>query len=106
MIEAGIEYPVSAAREHFADLVNAAAYRAEATYVTRHGKRIAVIVPVTDYEEMREQLRVPKRGTGAAIKAMIDRHLEQFGPGDDSWDRDLEELRNAVGDAGSAWDED
>jgi prevent-host-death family protein len=106
MIEAGTEYPVSAAREHFADLVNAAAFRHEATYVTRHGKRIAVIVPVEDYEEMREQSRTPKRGTGAALKAMMARHLEQFGPGDDSWARDLEDLRRTVGDAESVWDED
>lgn len=91
MIESTTEYPVSAAREHFADLVNAAAYRDEATYVTRHGKRIAVIVPVGEYEEMRERLQVPKRGTGAALKAMMAKHLEQFGPGDDSRAGDLEE---------------
>ena len=106
MIVASAEYPVSAAREHFADLVNAAAFREEATYITRHGKRIAVIVPVADFEEMRESLRTPRRGTGAAIKEMLAKHLEQFGPADDSWARDLDDLRRSVGRAESAWDED
>lgn len=106
MIESTTEYPVSVAREHFADLVNAAAYRDEATYVTRHGKRIAVIVPVAQFEEMRERLRIPKRGTGAALKDMLDRHFEQFGVGDDSWANDLEDLQRSIGEPESAWDED
>jgi len=106
VIESTTEYPVSVARERFADLVNAAAYRDEATYVTRHGKRIAVIVPVEEFEEMRERLQIPKRGTGAALKEMIARHLEQFGPGDNSWDNDLEDLRRSIHEPESAWDED
>lgn len=106
MSESSTELPVSVARERFADIINAAAYRDEATYVTRHGKRIAVIVPIRDYEAMREHDRTAKRGTGTAVREMLERHLAEFGPGDDSWARELEELRDVVVDEGSAWDED
>jgi hypothetical protein len=37
---------------------------------------------------------------------MLERHLAEFGPGDDSWARELEELREVAVDEGSPWDED
>jgi prevent-host-death family protein len=36
--------PISDAREHLADVVNRAVYGGEATYLTRRGRRLAVIV--------------------------------------------------------------
>ena len=41
---------VSEARESFADLVNRVAYRKERILVTRHGKRIAAIIPLEQVE--------------------------------------------------------
>lgn len=40
------------ARDEFADLVNAVAYRGERVVLTRRGKAIAVIVPVDDLEAL------------------------------------------------------
>ena len=37
---------VSQARESFADLVNKVAYRKERILITRHGKRVAAIIPM------------------------------------------------------------
>jgi prevent-host-death family protein len=36
--------PISDAREHLADVVNRAVYGGEATYLTRRGRRMAVVV--------------------------------------------------------------
>jgi prevent-host-death family protein len=94
MTEASTELPVSVAREHFADIVNNAAYRDEITYVTRHGKRVAAIVPVGDVPH-----HVAKRGSGAALKELLARHEP-----DPTWGADLAELRAEVDEGGSPWD--
>jgi antitoxin Phd len=39
------EMAVSDAREHLSDVVNRAAYRGEAIYLTRRGRRLAAVVP-------------------------------------------------------------
>jgi hypothetical protein len=49
---------------------------------------------------------VPSRGSGTAVREMLERHLAQFGLGDDSWARELEALRHGVDDGGSPWDGD
>lgn len=41
---------VSEARESFADLVNRVVYRKERILVTRHGKRVAAIIPMEQVE--------------------------------------------------------
>jgi prevent-host-death family protein len=41
---------VSKARESFADLVNRVAYRKERILITRHGKRVAAIIPLEQIE--------------------------------------------------------
>jgi prevent-host-death family protein len=41
---------VSEARESFADLVNRVAYRKERILITRHGKRVAAIIPLEQIE--------------------------------------------------------
>ena len=41
---------VTEARESFADLVNRVAYRRERILVTRHGKRLAAIIPMEQVE--------------------------------------------------------
>jgi prevent-host-death family protein len=94
MAESSTELPVSVAREHFADIVNNAAYRDEITYVTRHGKRVAAIVPIGDVSR-----HVAKRGSGAALKELLARHEP-----DPTWGADLAELRAEVGEGGSPWD--
>ena len=40
------EMALTEARLHLADVVNRAAYSGEGTYLTRHGRRLAAIVPV------------------------------------------------------------
>jgi prevent-host-death family protein len=42
--EPAAEMPISEAREHLADVVNRAVYGGEATYLTRRGRRLAVVV--------------------------------------------------------------
>jgi prevent-host-death family protein len=92
--ESSTEFPVSVARERFADIVNAAVYRDEITYVTRHGKRVAAIVPADDALS-----RMAKRGTGAALKELLARHEP-----DPTWGADLAELRAELDEGGSQWD--
>ena len=41
---------VSEARESFADLVNTVVYRQERILITRHGKRVAAIIPMEQVE--------------------------------------------------------
>jgi prevent-host-death family protein len=99
MTDSSTELPVSVARERFADIVNNAAYRDEITYVTRHGKRVAAIVPIADVPG-----RVAKRGSGAALKELLARHEP-----DPTWGADLAELRatiDAADQGKSPWDED
>ncbi|HEU0129088.1 MAG TPA: type II toxin-antitoxin system Phd/YefM family antitoxin [Pseudonocardiaceae bacterium] len=40
------ELPITEARGRLADVVNEAAYAGTVTYLTRHGRRLAAIVPV------------------------------------------------------------
>lgn len=99
MTESSTELPVSVARERFADIVNNAAYRDEITYVTRHGKRVAAIVPIRDVPT-----RAAKRGSGAALKELLARHEP-----DPTWSADFAELRaalDAADEGKSPWDED
>lgn len=40
------ELPITDARDRLADVVNEAAYASQMTYLTRRGRRVAVIMPV------------------------------------------------------------
>jgi prevent-host-death family protein len=106
MTEASTELPVSVAREHFADIVNNAAYRDEITYVTRHGKRVAVIAPIGALEGRSAESGIPRRGTGAALKDLLRKHAAAFGTGDSSWADEHAEARRAELTEESVWDED
>ncbi|MGH6984512.1 MAG: type II toxin-antitoxin system Phd/YefM family antitoxin [Stellaceae bacterium] len=44
--------PTAAARDNFAEMVNRAAYGGERVLVSRRGKPLAAIVPLTDVEAM------------------------------------------------------
>jgi prevent-host-death family protein len=46
MSEPAAELPVTSARDRLAEVVNQAAYGGEITYLTRHGKRLAAVVPL------------------------------------------------------------
>ncbi len=46
------------AREGFSDIINQAAYAAKRTIVTRHGKEVAAIIPISDLERLHD----PDRG--------------------------------------------
>lgn len=48
--ESPSQVSVVEAREKLGDLVNRAALRSERIYVTKHGKRVAALVPVNDAE--------------------------------------------------------
>jgi antitoxin Phd len=52
MTEPAREFTVSDARQHLADVVSRAAYAGRITYITRHGRRIAAIVPADVAEAM------------------------------------------------------
>ena len=51
--EPAAEMPISDARDHLADVVNRAVYRGEATYLTRRGRRLAVVVSASHLEAER-----------------------------------------------------
>lgn len=104
--EPSAELPVSVARERFADIVNKAAYHNEITYVTRHGKRVAAVTPVSAVQDRIGCGEIPRRGTGAALDEVIRRHAAAYGVGDSSWADEYEESRKAEIVQGSAWDED
>lgn len=92
--ESSSELPVSVARERFADLINSAAYYHETTYVTRHGKRVAAIVPIGEVPS-----GTAKRGSGAALKELLAKHEP-----DPTWGTDLAELRAEIDEGESPWD--
>jgi prevent-host-death family protein len=49
--------PISEAREHLADVVNRAVYGGEATYLTRRGRRLALVVSAAQLEADRARAR-------------------------------------------------
>jgi antitoxin Phd len=55
MSEPAAEMPISDAREHLADVVNRAVYGGEATYLTRRGRRMALIVSPAQLAADRER---------------------------------------------------
>ena len=67
--DGGVECPITEARDHLADLVNRAAYAGETIYLTRRGRRLAAIVPVSDGERLASSsssLPARHQGTGTA----------------------------------------
>ena len=48
------EMPVTEARDHLADVLDSA--RDEPVYLTRRGRRVAVVLDAGDYEQLLEQL--------------------------------------------------
>lgn len=92
MGEPACEMPVSQVREHFADVVNSAAYGRRITVITRRGKRIAEVVPPHWVEAAEAEAREAAaakvcrewwrsvadadQATQDAVRVMIDRILE------------------------------
>ena len=66
----GTERRISEARGDFSDTINRVAYRGERVVLTRHGRRVAAVVPVADLD---------------LLEAMEDA-------------RDLDEVRDALAD--------
>jgi prevent-host-death family protein len=75
MIEPAGDITISDARDHLADVVSRAAYAGRITYVTRHGQRMAAIVPA----EMAEAI---ERGADAADVAAAREALARIDAGD------------------------
>jgi prevent-host-death family protein len=48
------KYTTGEARDQFADLVNQAAFGSERVVLTRHGKDIAALVPMSDLDLLRQ----------------------------------------------------
>ena len=78
------EIPSAQAREHFTDIVNAAAFVHKRVIITRSGKKLAAIVPIEDIE-MLEALE-DKFDTIEALEALKE--------GDETipWEKIKEEL--------------
>lgn len=72
------------AREHFSEVLNRTAYGKERTILTRHGRKLAVVMPLEDLETL-EALE-DKIDVEEAIKAMEE-------PGETS----LEALKKELG---------
>ncbi len=104
MTESSTEPAVNVALERFADIGDNAAYCDEITYVTRHGKRVAAIAPVSALEAWREHGhgRTARRGTGADLDELVTKHVASHGLGDSSWAEEHEEARRVEIDDESA----
>lgn len=98
MSEPAREIPVSAARERLADVVNAVVYGGSITYLTRHGRRLAAIVSASVAEDIERQRRSGEAGTGRRLRAVLERH-----PPDETWARELADLRGLLEDEGTRW---
>ena len=75
MTEPAGDITISDARDHLADVVSRAAYAGRITYVTRHGQRMAAIVPA----EMAEAI---ERGEDAEDVAAAREALARIDAGD------------------------
>jgi len=60
--------PISDAREHLADVVNRAVYGGEATYLTRRGRRLALVVSAAQLEA--DRARAAQQAVGEACRQM------------------------------------
>jgi prevent-host-death family protein len=57
--EAGMrQYTTGEAREHFSEVINEAAYGAQRVVLTRRGKNVAAVVPISDLELLNELERI------------------------------------------------
>lgn len=84
--------PISDAREHLTEVVNRAAYGGEATYITRRGRRLAVILSPAEVaagnaraayagvvqacEQMWADAVTKDEVTRVAVRAIIERVIE------------------------------
>lgn len=84
--------PISDAREHLTDVVNRAVYRGESTYITRRGRRLAVVMSPAQLaadQARAEQQAIVKtchqlwqsaasanETTRAVLRELIDRTIE------------------------------
>lgn len=69
------DLPVSEARDRFADVV-AAAEAGRVVHLTRHGRRVAAVVPDAMAEEADVQVRELSKRFAARHKTLLDRLAE------------------------------
>ncbi len=90
--EPAAEMPISDARDHLADVVNRAVYGGEATYLTRRGRRLALVVSagqlaadqaraaqeaiVEACAQMWRNVAGEDEATRMAVRAVIDEAIE------------------------------
>jgi prevent-host-death family protein len=85
--------PISDARDHLTDVVNRAVYGGEATYITRRGQRLVIVLSAAQHDA--DQARASQQGaviacrrlwqsaasandtTRAVIRELIDRTIEE-----------------------------
>lgn len=63
--------PISDAREHLADVVNRAVYGGEATYLTRRGRRLALVMSTAQLEA--DQARARQQATADLNRQLWER---------------------------------
>ncbi|MGB6455590.1 MAG: type II toxin-antitoxin system prevent-host-death family antitoxin [Streptosporangiaceae bacterium] len=71
MSEPAAEMPISDAREHLADVVNRAVYGGEATYLTRRGRRLALVMSTAQLEA--DQARARQQATADLNRQLWER---------------------------------
>jgi prevent-host-death family protein len=74
-------FPITSARRRFAGLVNRVAYRGERVLLSRHGKPVAGLVPLSDMSRLFD-LDLPRRSAGSigdttSIGEALARSLEE-----------------------------
>lgn len=70
MPESAHELPVTDVDGRLADIVNEAAYGGQVTYLTRHGRRLAAIVPVETAEAAERWEDEPGRMADEVVEEM------------------------------------
>jgi prevent-host-death family protein len=65
------QYTASDARKLYAELLNEAAYAGKRIVLTRHGKNIAAIIPISDLEMLHELEKILNVTTLPALKRQL-----------------------------------
>jgi prevent-host-death family protein len=100
MSEPAAEMPISDAREHLADVVNRAVYGGQATYLTRRGRRLALVVSAAQLHA--DEVRAKQRGVIEACAQLWQAVADEDEATREMFRSRIDVLVSAAEDAGDA----
>jgi prevent-host-death family protein len=74
------EMTLTEARQHLADVANRAAYTGEGIYLTRHGRRLAAVVPVEVLDAIEGRIDLEDSYAEAGEDVTLDQLREELRP--------------------------